>query len=352
MRPADLAPIKQISILEVAKRLGLEVRGKKAMCFGGHDKRTASLSLAPAKGIWKCFGCGKGGDGIALVMAVLHCDFGSALGWFATQYGVDVGQVQTRGGARKRRSAHTLSRSTLKAETGQPKGERDFGADAALYGWLVSQCGEVSEARGLEYLRDHGIPLEVANRFGVRELRDPRRAWLGLTARWGTARVYSSGLAWGERDAPECLIWTSYAILFPFQCEGEVGYIQGRLFRGQPKYLNPRGVSKPLYNAGCLRGLFAGSVIHVCEGVPDVLALEARGVTAVGVLGASSFRAEWVDLFLGLNVVLLPDGDSGGDTFRTHVSDIFAARGKSVRVVRLPPGKDVAEVIADMGKKP
>ena len=41
---SDLSPIKQIPIIEVAKRLGIQVRGTKAMCFSGHDKASPSLS--------------------------------------------------------------------------------------------------------------------------------------------------------------------------------------------------------------------------------------------------------------------------------------------------------------------
>ena len=67
MEKADLSPIKRIAILEVAGRLGIEVKGKKAICFGDHDT-DPSLSFVPAKNIWKCFGCDKKGDSITLVM--------------------------------------------------------------------------------------------------------------------------------------------------------------------------------------------------------------------------------------------------------------------------------------------
>ncbi|MBU1208360.1 MAG: hypothetical protein KKH04_15775 [Proteobacteria bacterium] len=40
------------------------------MCVGGHDARTPSLCFQPSKNLWHCFGCGKGGDTIKLVMEV------------------------------------------------------------------------------------------------------------------------------------------------------------------------------------------------------------------------------------------------------------------------------------------
>jgi len=66
MGKPDLASVKAIPILEVAKRLGIVVKGKTALCFGGHDKSSLSLNFDPNKNLWHCFGCGKGGDSIKL----------------------------------------------------------------------------------------------------------------------------------------------------------------------------------------------------------------------------------------------------------------------------------------------
>src|ERR1035438_4329307 len=88
---SDLSPIKQIPIVEVAKRLGIQVRGTKAMCFSGHDKASPSLSFLKSRNTWRCFGaCGKHGDGITLVMEKAQVDFKSALEWFARNFAVDV----------------------------------------------------------------------------------------------------------------------------------------------------------------------------------------------------------------------------------------------------------------------
>jgi DNA primase len=352
MDPTDLSPIRQIAILDVAGRLGIQVRGRKAMCFGGHDKRTPSLCFVPSKSIWKCFGCGKGGDAISLVMEVLGCDFSTALGWFAREFCADVRQHDSRrprtaiGYGTKRQGVAPNLAPIKKHE------QSEFATDPEVYEWLMGKCGVVSQIRGLEYLKSHGIPLDVANEFGIRELCDPARALRRMVERWGAGRVFHSGLAWGEGGTPERLIWTSYAILFPFNLSAGVGYIQGRVFKGEPKYLNPRGICKPLYNVDRLAALSPGAVVHICEGVPDAIALEARGLAAVAVLGASSFRAEWVELFMRLDVVLMPDGDRGGETFHQTVSGLFRDRGKAVRSVRLPVGKDVADVLAEMrGRK-
>jgi DNA primase len=145
------------------------------------------------------------------------------------------------------------------------------------------------------------------------------------------------------------LIWWSYALIFPLYSNGKVEFLQGRLLKGEPKYLNLKGIPKPLYNLDKVRKLPRGSRVHICEGVPDALALEAQGLAAVAALGATSFRPEWVDHFIEYEVVLTPDRDPGGDKFQRIVSELFRQRGKTVATLRLPNGKkDVAEAIAGL----
>jgi DNA primase len=155
-------------------------------------------------------------------------------------------------------------------------------------------------------------------------------------------------LAWGD-TVPEKLIWGTYALLFPFLQKGEVIYVQGRPLAGKTKFLGLRGIPKPLYNADGLASLPSGTCVHLCEGVPDALALEARGLHALAVLGASSFRSEWVESLFRYDVVVVPDGDSGGETFLRTVSNAFRKRGKAVRTVRMPEGLDAADVLASSG---
>jgi hypothetical protein len=348
----NLLEIKQLPIMEVAARLGIRVlRGKKAMCFGGHDRLTPSLSFVPTKNIWKCFGCELKGDAVGLVMNVLGCDFKAALEWFTTEFGVNV-----KGGRGRRRYGLGTRWLKLRPMTTRPqretRGEEGvFSPDPELYAWLLQRCGVVSETVGLNYLRDHGIPLEVANRFGLRELRAPSRALRGLIEHWGARRVLRSGLAWGHPGEPRRLIWSTYALLFPFYSAGKISYVQARLFEGSAKYLGSRGIPKPLYNLDEIRALPAASTVHICEGVPDAVALEGHGLHAVGVLGASSFRPEWFRYFERHDVVVVPDGDRGGEVFCRMIARSFKARGKAVRVLRVPQGKDVADVIAEIRRR-
>ncbi len=63
---------ERVNIVKVAELYGLKLnRAYKCVC-PFHKEKTASLSISPQKQIWKCFGCGKGGDSISLVSELLN----------------------------------------------------------------------------------------------------------------------------------------------------------------------------------------------------------------------------------------------------------------------------------------
>ena len=299
----NLEEIKSLPITKVAAQLGIRVlRGNKAMCFGRHDKKTPSLSFQVKKNFWKCFGCDRSGDTIKLVEQFLDCDFNAAIRWFESQFG-----LQVRKGSRPK--AHPGRRQAIRPTLVQSRADQGgkFEADSELYAWFLRKCGPVSQPTGLKYLLNHGIPREDAIRFGVRELRNPLRALRCLVERWGTARVVRSGLALEWMGQAKRLIWSSYALVFPFYEDKSLVYLQGRVFQGDRRYLNLIGVPTPLFNIDRLRTLPARRRIYVCEGVPDALALEAKNLPAVAVLGASSFRAGWIDALMPYDITLMPD---------------------------------------------
>lgn len=63
---------ERANIVKVAELYGLKLnRAYKCVC-PFHKEKTASFSISPQKQIWKCFGCGKGGDVISLVSELLN----------------------------------------------------------------------------------------------------------------------------------------------------------------------------------------------------------------------------------------------------------------------------------------
>lgn len=65
-------------------------------CCPFHDEKTPSFSVSPAKNIYKCFGCGKSGDGITWLMEHEKMNYIEALKWVAEKNNIQIEEVGTR----------------------------------------------------------------------------------------------------------------------------------------------------------------------------------------------------------------------------------------------------------------
>lgn len=331
-----LARLRELPIADVASAMGITLRGNKAMCFNGHDSASPSFTVSKARNNWRCFGCGEYGDAIALVQKIHGLGFVDACKWLCGHFGIIGSDFQFICRARHISPVPNLKSISPPNSAPTPK------PDPELYTWLVMHCGPVKAPLGTAYLRTHGIDAELALKFGIVELVDPARAYRKLVRYWGAERVCSAGLS-GSRPA---LSWSGYALIFPFISEAAVQYLQVRCLQSSMKFFGPSGIPKPMFNSQRLSRLQPGSLIHICEGVPDAISIEGEGLAAVAVLGASSFRSEWVEDLLPFELVGVPDGDAAGGKFMKCLEKEFWARSKSIRFAVPPEGMDASDVIA------
>src|SRR3954468_5802846 len=61
-------------------------------CCPFHNEKTPSFAVTPAKGIYKCFGCGKAGDAIQFVMEIEGLNYIEAMKYLAVKYGIEVNE--------------------------------------------------------------------------------------------------------------------------------------------------------------------------------------------------------------------------------------------------------------------
>lgn len=331
-----LARLRELPVTDAAAAVGITLRGNKAMCFSGHDAASPSFTVSKARNTWKCFGCGEHGDAITLVQKVLGLEFLDACKWLCSYFGIAGGNIQP--GHR----AHSMTRGTSPKPNTPGPPPTTTNPDPELYTWLVAHCGPVKGHLGITYLKAHGIAPELARKFGVVELVDPERAYRVMEKRWGAERIRSAGLS-GRRRA---LGWSGYALIFPFISGAATQYFQVRCFQSRMKFFGPTGIAKPMYNSQRLSLLQPGRLLHICEGVPDAIAMEGAGLAAVAILGATSFRSEWVEDLLPFDLVGVPDGDAAGEKFMTGLAKEFRARSKSIRFAVPPKDMDASDVIA------
>ena len=75
----------------IGEFVSLKRRGANYVaCCPFHDEKTPSFSVSPSKGIFKCFGCGKGGDAVHFIMEHEHLSYPEALKWLAAKYNIEV----------------------------------------------------------------------------------------------------------------------------------------------------------------------------------------------------------------------------------------------------------------------
>jgi len=81
--------IQEVSIVSIAKDLGLRVKKNKCLC-PFHGDKVPSMSLRPNVNKWKCFSCNKSGDNISLVMEKENLSFVDACKWIAERNNIYI----------------------------------------------------------------------------------------------------------------------------------------------------------------------------------------------------------------------------------------------------------------------
>ena len=311
-----------------------------------HDERTPSFSVNAESKLYHCFGCGEAGDVIRFVETTEALDFPAAVEVLAERYGVELRRENEDPEAEQRRRRR--ERLLVVVERA-----------AAYYARLLWGSAEARQAR--EYLAGRGLEEHVLREFRVGYAPE---AWETLTAaalRSGLTAEEVTAAGLGQHGRRGGLIDRFRGrIMFPLaDPRGRVlGFGARAMGEGQrPKYLNTS--ENELYHKG--RQLFGidrarapaarGGRIVVVEGYTDVLALHQAGLReAVAIMGTALTQDQMSELGRAASTVFLAlDADRSGEEAMVRAARQASGRGVELRVVRMPPGTDPAELIATEG---
>ena len=326
---ADIVEVigEQISL----KRAGKDFR---ALCPFHHEK-TPSFYVVPAKGFYKCFGCGEAGDVFSFLMKRAGVSFQEAVHELGGRYGVDIPDARRDEGEEPHRKLYEAVA---------------FAAEYFREQLWDEQQGE----RARRYLDGRGIGREVAERHGLGYARDDWRALREAAHRHGIedAVLLEAGLVKESERSEEPYDRFRDRLIFPIaELGGRVVAFGGRVLRpteNAPKYLN--SPETPIYHKGqLLYGLnwSKGAIRRegaalVVEGYMDYVSLAARGIEHVVAALGTAMTAEQANLLARYagKALLLYDSDMAGlkATFRT--GDALLRAGVHPLVVTLPPGED------------
>ena len=328
----------------VSDFVSLKRKGVNYMaCCPFHNEKTPSFVVSPAKGLYKCFGCGKGGNAITFVMEHEHLSYAEALRWVAKKYGIPVEEREETPEEKQRNddresmmvvnswATEYFATQMYETDEGLSVGRSYFASrgltDATIRKFGLGYCPES------RYLRDKDVMTQEALRCGYQEkfLIDT-----GLTIKRDNGSYYDRFCG---------------RVMFPIHTlSGRVVAFSGRALvaDNRAKYLNsPESTvyskSNNLYGIYFAKNSIAKeNCCILVEGNIDVVQLHQKGLENVVAPLGTALTAEQVRLISRFtqNVTLLFDGDKAGVKATIKGVDLVLKEGLNVRVVVLPEGED------------
>lgn len=307
-------------------------------CCPFHNEKTPSFIVSPAKGLYKCFGCGKGGNAINFVMEHEKLSYPDALKWVAKKYGIAVQERElTEDQVKANDDKESMMIVTAWAT--------DF-----FVGQLDSQDGQKIAK---PYFYERGFSDVTIKKFGLGYC--PSRGEMTKTAiseGYKEEYLLKTGLSAKREGSDDSYDKFRERVIFPIHSvSGRVIGFGGRTMRTDKKiakYLNSPE-SEIYHKSNTLYGIFHAkkSIISankciLVEGYTDVIQMHQSGIENVVASSGTSLTTEQVKLIkrFAKNVTVIYDGDSAGIKASLRGIDMLLKEGLSVRIVPLPEGDD------------
>ena len=309
-----------------------------------HNEKTPSFTVSPNKGIYKCFGCGVGGDSIKFIMEHEQFSYPEAIRYLANKYGIKIEEEQLtpeQDVERQRRDSLFII--------------NDFAVNYYHDNLMNSDIGK---SVGLSYFKQRGFREDIIKKFQLGFAFDKKDhltlsmvnkgynvellKTVGLTSRFGSDFFRNR-------------------VQFPIHnLSGKVIGFGGRILindKKLPKYLN--SPETEIYNKSrVLYGIyFAKKAIRkedncfLVEGYTDVISLHQAGIENVVASSGTSLTVGQIQLIKRntQNITILYDGDAAGIKAAIRGLDLVLEQDMNVKVVLLPTGEDPDSFVQSVG---
>lgn len=304
-----------------------------------HDEKTGSFIVSPAKGIFKCFGCGKGGGPVHFIMEHEQLDYPSALKYLAKKYHIEVVEKEL----------------TPEEQQSQSDREAMFALNTWAQSYFVKQMNETEDGRaiGLSYFRGRGFTDETIAKFGLGYCLDKLDAMTmtALHSGYKADFIEKCGLG-SRRDNGTWYDRFRGRVIFPVHTlSGKVVAFGGRVLKKDDKtakYVNSPE-SEIYHKSNELYGIYFAkqSIVKqdrcfLVEGYTDVISMHQAGITNVVASSGTSLTPGQIRLIHRFtpNITVLYDGDAAGIKASIRGIDLLLEEGMNVKVVLLPDGED------------
>lgn len=326
----------------VSDFVSLKRRGANFIaCCPFHNEKTPSFYVSPAKGIYKCFGCGKSGTAVGFVMEHENMTYVEALKYLARKYGIEVKE---------------------KEETPEEIAARQRSESLLLVLDYTEQFFQKSldtpegKSIGYAYFRSRGLEDATIRKYGLGWAPKAGNALSteALAKGYKEEFLTTTGVCIKRHDGSLCDKFYDRVIFPIHSVSGRVIGFGGRTLRSDYKTANiGKYVNSPqseVYDkSSTLYGIyFAKSEIvrqnkcYLVEGYLDVLSMHQLGITNVVASSGTSLTIPQIRLIKKFtdNVTVMYDGDSAGIHAALRGIDLILKEGLNVRVVLIPDGDD------------
>ncbi len=306
-------------------------------CCPFHNEKTPSFHVEPARGIYKCFGCGKSGTAVGFLMEYERLSYVDALRYLARKYHIEVQEEEESAEeiARRQRSESLLLVSDF---------ARQFFNDQL-------KSGE-GRSVGYAYYRSRGIEDETIARWSLGWAPAGRSGLVEAARKAGYKDEYllGAGLA-VQNDDGSLTDRFRERVMFPIHTvSGRVIAFSGRTLKSDnpAKYVNSPETEIYVKSRNLMGIYFAKGEIAradrciLVEGNVDVVMMHQLGITNVVASCGTSLTVEQVRLIKKFteNVTIMYDGDSAGIHAAERAVPMILDEGMNVRIVPLPEGED------------
>ena len=335
----DTAQVEEV----VADFVSLKKRGAEWWgCCPFHNEKTPSFHVVPAKGIYYCFGCHKGGSAVGFVMDHEHMSYPDALRYLAKKYNIEVVEEEE--------SAEDIA--------SRQRNESLYLVSEFAEGFFTEQLtkGE-GKAIGLNYFHTRGLEDSTITKYGLGWAPSDRHSFTDAAKTKGFKDEYllETGLCAKYDDKPDLHDRFVERVTFPIHSvSGRVIGFGARTLKskeeGKPyaKYVNSKESAIYVKNQSLYGIWFAKAEMakkdkcFLVEGYLDVLSMHQLGITNVVASSGTALTDGQIRLIgrFTKNVTIMYDGDEAGQKAALRGIDMFLRQGMNVKVVLIPDGDD------------
>ena len=342
--------IQAADIVEVVGEfVSLKKRGASMIaCCPFHNEKTPSFNVSPSKGIYKCFGCGKGGDALRFVMDLEGLSYPDALRWMAKKYNIEVKEREF----------------TDQDVINQNEKESLFIVLEYAQKYFAETMANTEEGQsvGQSYFMERGFSKAAIEKFNLGYALDSRNEFVKNAEKAGfSADILAKAGLISIKDEDFKIDRFRGRVIFPIHnVAGKPIAFGARILKIDPKA--PKYINSPeteiYHKSKIVYGIYqAKNAIrqadncYLVEGYTDVVSLHQAGIENVVASSGTSLTPEQVRLIrrFSENITVLYDGDAAGIKASLRGIDIILEEDMNVKSVVFPNGDDPDSYIRKVG---